>query len=184
MTTQLSASPVRPRLEEAAPHRSSHAAGSLAALHADLVVQLRGMVADHRRGAAFVAAFAAVGEDSPDEILVIPARADAALFSVGFPSAEDLSMVVRIGDHGSWTTSADDLLPASLAAAARQLFSFALTGRYREETWTETLTGRYAGGESYLLERGRPGRRLGAAWQPPPRLRPSLSRQDRWYRAY
>ena len=142
------------------------------------------MVTDHRPGAAFVAAFAAVGEGSPDEILVIPGRVDAALFSVGFPAADRMSMVVRIGDHGRWSSSAHDRVPASLAATARALFSLALMGHYREQTWTNTLTSRYAGGESFFLDREHQWRRLGPAWQPPPLLRPMLSHQDRRYRSY
>lgn len=184
MTTRLSASSIRSWSDEVAPHRRSHSAGPLTSLHANLVLQLRSMVTDHRPGAAFVAAYSGVGEVPPDEILVIPGRADAALFSVGFPSADRMSMVVRIGDHGSWASPADERVPASLAATARVLFSLALVGRYREQTWTNTLTNRYVGGESFFLDRGHQWRKLGSAWQPPPLLRPMLSHQDRRYQSY
>ena len=57
-------------------------------------------------------------------------------------------MVVRIGEHGVWECSADvwecseDFVrPAHFAATAKLLFGAALSGRYREEIWTDSAYG-------------------------------------------
>ena len=59
--------------------------GELAALHTHLVLQFPSTCSpQHRPGCAFVAPYPRIEDHSPNEILVIPFRSGAALFSIGF----------------------------------------------------------------------------------------------------
>ena len=162
-------------------------AEELAALHARLVLQFRSMVEEHRPGSAFVAPYPRTGDVSPNEILVIPFRSGAALFCIGFLQCDRTTMLVRIGDHGVFQYSADNPSNQSLAATAELLLTLAMSGRYREEIWTDTRTGRYEGGQSYFLDGSQEWQELGPGSRPPASLRASrhrLTMEDRGYESY
>jgi hypothetical protein len=124
----------------------------LNALHGELVLRFRSMVGAHLPGSAFVAPYPSVREVWPNEILVIPSRSDAALFSIGFLQSDRTNMVVRIGEHGELHMWEEHHAHRSLIAMAQTLFALALQGRYREESWTDKVTGQYRGGQSYFLD--------------------------------
>ena len=103
-------------------------------------------------------------------------------------------MVVRIGEHGVWECSedavgcSDDVHPTrSLAATAELLFGIALSGRYREEIWTDSTTGRYEGGQSFIMDDSAGWQELGCRCQPrisSRLLRHKFSVLDRRYGPY
>jgi len=162
-------------------------AEELAALHTHLVLQFRSMLAKHRPGCAFVAAYPGIQDRSPNEILVIPFRRGAALFSIGLLQGDRTTMEVRIGDHGVLEYSEGDQPTPSLAATAELLFGIALNGRYREEIWTHTATARYEGGQSYFMDDSQEWQELGPRKQPralPRLVRQRLTMQDRRYEPY
>jgi hypothetical protein len=170
-----------------------YTAGELAALHAFLVLKFRSMANHHSQGCAFIAPYPSTKDLSPSEILVIPTRADAALFSVAFLQCERTTMRVRIGDHGVWECAedvecSDDDRPAqSFATTAELLFDAALSGHYREEIWTDSATGRYEGGQSYIMDDSRGWQELGCRCQPriaSRLLRHKFSVLDRRYEPY
>jgi hypothetical protein len=111
------------------------AAGTVAALHAHLVLRFQSMVTEHRPGCAFVAPYPSGQDLSHDEIFVIPFRKGAAFFSCGFLNGDRITMVVRIGDHCVVTCAEDD--EASLAAEAERLLSVALSGCDGEDIRTQ-----------------------------------------------
>jgi hypothetical protein len=183
MTTQVT--PVSSSwLEEAVEAGPRYTAKELAALHSHLVLQFLATVTQHRAGCAFVAPYPNPQDVSPNEILVIPYRKGAALFSVGFLQGDRTTMVVRIGDHGVVECSEDDQATQSLAVAAERLFDIALSGRYREEIWTDTATGRYEGGQSYVMNESGLWRELGPRRQPRAIHKHRLAMQNRRYRTY
>jgi hypothetical protein len=144
------------------------------------------MAAQHRPGCAFVAPYPNADDYWPNEILVIPFRSGAALFSIGFLQSDRTTMLVRIGEHGVVECPEVDQATHSLAATAELLFGIALSGRYREEIWTHTATGRYEGGQSYFLDTG-VWRELGPRKQFPgihQLVRHELTMQDRRYQPY
>lgn len=194
MTTpaSLASSPGSRRVAGTGP---LYTAGELAALHTYLTLQFRSMAAEHRPGCAFIAPYPSSHDLSPSEILIIPARSEAALFSVAFVQCESTTtMVVRIGEHGVWECSADvlecseDHRPArSFAATAELLFGVALSGRYREEIWTDSATGRYEGGQSFFMDDSLEWQELGCRCQPrisSRLLRHKFSVLDRRYEPY
>ncbi len=144
------------------------------------------MADEHLAGCAFVAPFPSPEDSSPSEIMVIPARTGAAMFTIGFLQGEGITMVVRIGEHGVLTYSEDDHATQLLAVTAESLFSIALSGRYREEVWTHTRSGRYEGGQSYFLDGSQEWQELGPPTQPhaSSRLFRHLSVQDHHYEPY
>jgi hypothetical protein len=161
--------------------------GELAALHGQLVLRLRTMVTRHSPGCAFVAAYPSVHDLSPNEILVIPFSSDAALFSIGFCRPDCATMKVRIGEHGVLEYPREKHLTPSLAASAERLFSLTLNGRYREDVWIDSETGRYEGGQSYFLDDSDEWQVLGPRPQPcaPLKLtRRGLTVQNRRYQPY
>ncbi len=193
MTTETSF--VSSRWSDRAPATGLHySAEDLEALHTYLTLEFRTMAAQHRPGCAFIAPFPNSHDPSANEILVIPANSDAALFSVAFLSCERTTMVVRIGEHGVWECSGDvwdcseDVRPTgSLAATAKLLFGAALSGRYREEIWTDSSTGRYEGGQSFFMDDSHGWQELGCRCQPrisSRLLRHKLSVLDRRYGPY
>ena len=183
MTTQVS--PVSSSWAEKAVETGPRStAEELAALHSHLVLQLLAMVTRHRPGCAFVAPYPDPHDVSPNEILIIPYRKGAALFSLGFLQGDRTTMVVRIGDHGVVECSEDDQATQSLAATAEMLFDIALSGRYREEIWTDTTTGRYEGGQSYFMDASGLWRELGPRRQLPAIDQHRLAVQNRRYRRY
>ena len=162
-------------------------AGELEALHTHLVLQFRSMLTQHRPGCAFVAAYPRIQDHSPDEILVIPFRSGAALFSIGLLQGDCTTMEVRIGEHGVFEYSVGDQPTPSLAATAELLFGIALSGRYREEIWTHTATARYEGGQSYFMDDSQEWQELGPRKQPralPQLVRQRVTVQDRRYEPY
>jgi hypothetical protein len=173
---------------------SLYTAEELAALHAHLSLQFRAMAAQHRPGCAFIAPYPTNNDLSPTEILVIPACADAAFFSVAFLQGDRTTMVVRIGEHGVWECSEDvcdcsedDRPTRSLAATAELLFGIALNGHYREEIWTDSTTGRYEGGQSFFLDKAQGWQELGCRCEPrisSRLLRHKFSVLDRRYKPY
>ena len=161
--------------------------GELAALHTHLVLQFRSMLTRHRPGCAFVAAYPRIQDHSPNEILVIPFRRGAALFSIGFLQGDRSSMVVRIGDYGVVECSEVDQGTQSLATTAELLFGIALSGCYREEIWTHPTTARYEGGQSYFMDDLQEWHELGPRKQPRTLLQlvgQRLTVQDRRYEPY
>jgi hypothetical protein len=183
MTTQVS--PVSSSwAQKAVETEPRYAAEELAALHSHLVLQFLAMVARHRPGCAFVAPYPNPQDVSPNEIMVIPYRKGAALFSIGFLQGDRTTMVVRIGDHGLVESSEDDQATQSLAATAELLFGIALSGRYREEIWTDSTTGRYEGGQAYFMDESGLWRELGPRRQPPAIDQHRLAVQNRRYRRY
>jgi hypothetical protein len=183
MTTQVS--PVSSSwVEEAVETGPRYTAEELAALHTQLVRQFRFMAAQHRPGCAFVAPYPSPQDVSPNEILVIPHRKGAALFSIGFLQAHRTTMVVRIGEYGVVECSEGDQATQSLAATAELLFGIALSGSYREEIWTDTTTGRYEGGQSYFMDKSRVWRQFGPRKQPRAMHPQNVAMQDRRYEPY
>lgn len=171
-----------------------HTSVDLASLHTHLVLKLRSMANQHRQGCAFIAPYPSGRDLSPSEILVIPARSEAALFSVAFVQCDRTIMRVRIGEHGVWECS-DDVLECSeevrptrsLAATAEMLFGVALSGHYREEIWNHDTTGRYEGGQSYYLDDSDVWQELGCPCQPrisSRLLRHKMTVLDRSYEPY
>jgi hypothetical protein len=186
MTTQVS--PVSSAWsEEAVGPGPLYTAEELAALHTHLVRRFRSMAAQHRPGCAFVAPYPNAHDYWPNEILVIPFRSDAALFSIGFLQSDRTTMLVRIGEHGVVECWEGDQAAHSLAATAELLFGIALSGRYREEIWTHTTTGRYEGGQSYFMDESQVWQELRPRKQPPDihqLVRHKLAVQDRRYQPY
>jgi hypothetical protein len=167
--------------------RHLYTAGELEALHTHLVLKFRSMVNQHSPGCAFVVPYPSTRDVSPNEILVIPARSGAALFSIGFLQAKRTTMVVRIGEHGVLERPEDNPSIESLAATAELLFSIALYGRYREESWAHTRTGRHERSQSYFLDVSQEWQELGPSVQPPApvgRFRHQLTMQERRYEPY
>lgn len=186
MVTEIaSVSSLRP--ERAVETGHIYNGGELEALHAHLVLQFRSMADKHRPGCAFVAPFPSTRDVSSNEILVIPARTGAALFTIGFHLGNGTTMVVRIGEHGVLTCSESDQATQSLAATAEFLFTVALGGRYREEIWTRTRSGRYEGGRSYFLDASKEWQELGPRPELPASsrlFRHRLTVRDRRYEPY
>ena len=172
---------------QAAESGPLHPAGELAALHANLVLQFKSMANRHRPGCAFVAPYPSTEDCRPNEILVIPFRRGAALFSIGLLQGDRTTMVVRIGEHGVLECSEGDQGTESLAATAVRLFRIALSGRYREEIWTHPTTGRYEGGQSYIMDDSEGWQELEPCKQPGAMLRlvrHRLTVEDRQYKPY
>jgi len=159
-------------------------APELAQLHCHLVLQFRSMVTQHSPGCAFVAAYPRIQDHSPNEILVIPFRRGAALFSIGLLQGDHTTMKVRIGEHGVLEYSEGDQSTASLAATAELLFNIALSGRYREEIWTKTATARYEGGQLYFMDDSQEWQELGPRKQPCALLQLVRQRLTVQYRQY
>ena len=163
-------------------------AEELAALHTHLVLKFRSMITQHRPGCAFVAAYPRIQDHSPNEILVVPFRTGAALFSIGLRQGACTSMEVRIGERGVLEYSVGGDQPApSLAPTSELLFGIALSGRYREEIWTHPATGRYEGGQSYFMDDSHEWQELGPRKQPRALLQlvpQRLTVQDRKYEPY
>jgi len=185
MVIELTA-PVSSRSGTAVEIRQRQLPGDLEALHAHLVLRFRAMADEHLLGCAFVAPYSSPDDSSPSEILVIPDRTGAPLFTIGFLQDKQITMVVRIGEHGVFTYTEDDQAIPLLAVTAESLFSIALSGRYREEVWTRTRSGRYEGGQSYYLDGSQEWQELGPRTQPPAssRLLRHLSVQDHHYEPY
>ena len=185
MTTQLS--PVfRSRSLRSVGAGAFHTPGELVALHAHLARRLRSMVTEHRPGCAFVAPYPSNQDLSPSEILVIPFRSEAAMFSVAFQPCERTVMMIRIGEYGVWECLEGDRPTPSLAATAEHLFEVALSGRYRENVWTHTVTGRCEGGQGYFMDDSQDWQDLSPRGKPAP---PQsfwhwLSVQDRRFEPY
>lgn len=170
------------------PISSGRMSTELAALHAYLARRFQVLLTAHERGCAFVAPYPSVDDRSADEIVVIPFRSGAALFSLGFFTCfASTTMVVRIGDHGVVECSAPDHASPAFAGTAEWLFGIALSGRYREEIWLHSATARYVGGQSYVLSDSDGWQELGLRQEPPALLRPNghrLTMQDRIYEPY
>ena len=183
MTTQVS--PVSSSwAEEAVGTGPLYTAGELAALHTHLVLEFRSMATQHRPGCAFVAPYPSAQDNSPNEILVSPYSRGAALFSIGFLQGDRTTMVVRIGNYGVLEYSEGDQATQPLAATAELLFGIALSGRYREEIWTDTTTGRYEGAQSYVMDESQVWRELGSRKQPHAVHQHRLTVQNRRYEPY
>ena len=82
-------------------------------------------------------------------------------------------MVVRIGEHGVWECSGDawdcseDIVrPAHSLPTAKLLFGVALSGRYREEIWTDSGNGPVRRRTVVLHGRFKAGKNLGCRCQP------------------
>jgi hypothetical protein len=137
----------------------------LAALHTHLVRQFQTMVDQHRPGCAFVSAYPQAYDPMPNEIVVVPFRCGAALFSVGFVTESGATrLVVRIGNHGQLECIDADHAIHAFAGTAEWLFGIALSGRYREEIRRHSSTGRLIEARSYVLDDARDWREL----DPPP----------------
>lgn len=176
-------------------HRTGRAArtgarettAELVALHTHLVLRFRSMATQHRSGCAYVAPYPSCQDCSPNEILVIPERSGAALFSIGFLQGNPTTMVVRIGEHGIVMCAEEAPSTLALAATAERLFGIALAGSYREEILVQPTTGRYEGGQSYVLDESQGWKELGCLNLPrlPARLlRHKLAVLDRLYEPY
>ena len=145
------------------------------------------MVTRHLPSCAVVEPWPSAQDFVPDEILVIPFRRGAALFSIGFHAGDRIKMEVRIGEHGVLEYVQDEQATRLLAGQAGRLFDIALCGRYREELWINAATRAYVGGQSYFNDDSGQWQELGPCKRP--RALPELVRRrvtvlDRRYAAY
>lgn len=140
-----------------------YSAAELAAIRREIVSAFESMAESHAPGCAVVGL---IDRDSPRAITVIPANSDAAEIRVEFRQTDRTTMVVHMGAYGEIQGWEGINAKYSLLSAAKNLFQLVLEGRYREEVWVNVKSGRYEGGQSYLMDSARHWHAVGTLREP------------------